>query len=80
MSNNTEFISLDKLNGLKLRELIQPWLTPIISLASLLLIGTFGYRITEGWDWGDSLWMVLITISTIGFAKKLAQFFVKSFI
>jgi voltage-gated potassium channel len=28
-----------------------------------------GYRLTEGWDWGDCYWMVAITISTIGYGE-----------
>lgn len=51
------------------RDLAKPWLGPIFSLAILLFLGAFGYRLTEGWDWGDCLWMVLITITTIGFGE-----------
>jgi len=32
-------------------------------------LSALGYRIVEGWDWGDSYWMVLITISTIGYGE-----------
>jgi voltage-gated potassium channel len=28
-----------------------------------------GYRLTEGWDWGDCYWMVAITIPTIGYGE-----------
>ncbi len=38
-------------------------------LILLFFFGALGYRITEGWDWGDCLWMVLITITTIGFGE-----------
>ena len=51
------------------KEIIKPWLGPLLSLAILFICGSLGYRISEGWDWGDSLWMVLITITTIGFAE-----------
>jgi len=34
-------------------------------------LSALGYRIVEGWDWGDSYWMVLITISTIGTAGEI---------
>ncbi len=57
------------LKGLRLRGLAKPWLGTLLALSILLLLGAFGYRITEGWDWGDSLWMVLITISTIGYGE-----------
>ena len=38
-------------------------------MTAVILAGSAGYRITEGWDWGDCLWMVLITISTIGYGE-----------
>ncbi len=45
------------------------WAAPLTLLILLFLFGALGYRITEGWDWGDCLWMVLITITTIGFGE-----------
>ncbi len=57
------------IRGAFIRDLAKPWLGPIFSLLGLLLLGALGYRLTEGWDWGDCLWMVLITISTIGFSE-----------
>ncbi len=57
------------ISGLNIRALMKPWLGPMVALAGLLLIGACGYRLTEGWDWGDCLWMVLITISTIGYGE-----------
>ncbi len=58
-----------QLRNLIINELAKPWLGPISYLAILVLVGAFGYRLTEGWDWGDCLWMVLITITTIGFGE-----------
>ncbi len=55
--------------GVLIRDLAKPWLGPILSLVVLLFLGALGYRVTEGWDWGDCLWMVLITVSTIGFGE-----------
>ncbi len=52
-----------------MRKIVNAWLEPLLSLALLFLLGSIGYRITEGWDWGDCLWMVLITITTIGFGE-----------
>ena len=57
------------LQEFKIKEFVIPWLGPIIFIALLFLLGATGYRITEGWDWGDCLWMVLITITTIGFGE-----------
>ena len=60
---------LSTLKGVLIRDLAKPWIGPVLSLVVLLFLGAVGYRITEGWDWGDCLWMVLITISTIGFGE-----------
>ena len=32
-------------------------------------IGTVGYHFLEGWPWIDSLWMVVITLTTIGYGE-----------
>ena len=53
----------------QLKLLTAPWRGPISALAAVIFAGAAGYRITEGWDWGDALWMVLITISTIGYGE-----------
>ncbi len=39
---------------------------PIV-IAAVLIIGTFGYRIIEGWSFIDSFYMTVITISTVGY-------------
>ena len=53
----------------KFKGYIKVWAAPISLFIFLFLFGALGYRITEGWDWGDCLWMVLITITTIGFGE-----------
>ncbi len=53
----------------KFKGYLKVWAAPISLLIFLFLLGALGYRITEGWDWGDCLWMVLITITTIGFGE-----------
>ena len=52
-----------------IKDYLRPWFGLIYSLFFLFFLGAIGYRITEGWDWGDCLWMVLITITTIGFGE-----------
>jgi voltage-gated potassium channel len=47
----------------------RPWLPPLLALVLLVNLGAIGYRISDGWDWGDCYWMVAITISTIGFGE-----------
>jgi voltage-gated potassium channel len=46
-----------------------PWLIPLIALVIVVNASALGYRITEGWDWGDCYWMVAITIPTIGYGE-----------
>ena len=53
----------------KLKSYLKVWTTPLSLLILLFFLGALGYRITEGWDWGDCLWMVLITVTTIGFGE-----------
>lgn len=47
----------------------RPWLVPLLSLVLVVNASAIGYRITEGWDWGDCYWMVAITIPTIGYGE-----------
>ncbi len=35
----------------------------------ILLIGTIGFKLIEGWSWFDSLFMTITTITTIGFSE-----------
>ncbi|WP_411876107.1 potassium channel family protein [Vulcanococcus limneticus] len=48
----------------------RPWAVPLMALTSLVNLGAGAYRISEGWDWGDCYWMVLITLSTLGFSDE----------
>ncbi len=47
----------------------RPWVLPLLALALVINLSAVGYRITEGWDWGDCYWMVSITIATIGYGE-----------
>ena len=46
----------------------QPWLLPLAALLAVVNGGALSYRLVEKWDWGDCYWMVLITLSTLGFS------------
>ena len=54
------------------RRLLRPWQAPL-ALVLLVNAAALGYRITQGWDWGDCYWMVLITLSTLGFSDPHTQ-------
>jgi len=52
---------------------IEPARIQVLEAAMLLVIlfvvGTFGYRVLEGWSFMDSLYMTFITLTTIGFSE-----------
>src|SRR5690349_16623108 len=37
------------------------------AIAGLMIVGTVGYRLIEGWAWFDCFYMTLITLATIGY-------------
>lgn len=41
----------------------------IISLVSIFFIGVFGYRFLTHYTWVDSIYMTIITITTVGFSE-----------
>lgn len=42
---------------------------PVMALALLLLVGMAGFHMIEGWSLSDSLYMTIITLSTVGFRE-----------
>ena len=40
-----------------------------IILLVVIVAGTFGYHLIEGWSFLDALYMVIITLFTIGFQE-----------
>jgi voltage-gated potassium channel len=62
-----------RLKGLRnpaspLRRNRHPWRRPLLALVGIVNLAALAYRITEGWDWGNAYWMVVITLSTMGFS------------
>jgi voltage-gated potassium channel len=41
----------------------------IVGLGLVLVVGTVGYSTLEGWTWFDSLYMTIITVTSIGFGE-----------
>ena len=41
----------------------------LVILVVILLIGSVGYMLIEGWGFLDSLYMTVITITTVGFGE-----------
>ena len=40
-----------------------------LALLSLIFIGVAGFHFIEGWPWFDGVYMVLTTITTIGYGE-----------
>lgn len=41
----------------------------LVAIGLLLVGGTAGYMLVEGWELGESLYMVIVTLSTVGFRE-----------
>ncbi len=41
----------------------------VIALLVLTAVGTVGFHLIEGWSWFDSFYMVIITLSTVGYGE-----------
>jgi voltage-gated potassium channel len=41
----------------------------VMALVALTVVGTAGFHFIEGWSWFDSFYMVVITLSTIGYQE-----------
>ena len=41
----------------------------ILAVAALVIVGTLGYSIVEGWSLADGFYMTVITLSTVGYGE-----------
>ena len=44
-------------------------LLAILFLVILFIVGTFGYKFIEGWNFFDSIYMTVITLATVGYGE-----------
>jgi len=45
-------------------------LLPIIVIfPTIIAIGSIGFRLVEGWNWADAIYMSIITVFTVGFTE-----------
>ncbi|MEA3335560.1 MAG: potassium channel protein [Chloroflexota bacterium] len=51
------------------RRFSQRLLYVFLSFSVILIVGTVGYMILEGWDLLDAIYMTVITVSTVGFSE-----------
>jgi voltage-gated potassium channel len=43
----------------------------VFAVAALVMVGTLGYSIVEGWSLADGFFMTVITLSTVGYGETL---------
>ena len=57
------------MNRRRIANPFQRFRLPAVLLLIIVAIGTAGYMVIEGWDFLDSFYMVIITISTVGYTE-----------
>src|SRR3981081_2194405 len=53
----------------RLRNPISRFRLPVVLLAVIIVYGVTGYMVIDGWNLLDSFYMVIITISTVGYTE-----------
>ena len=41
----------------------------LVALTAALTVGTLGFHLIEGWTWEDSLYMAVLTVTTVGYGE-----------
>ena len=55
--------------GRKYRRIQRELTAGTIALIGIFFTGTLWYRFVERWSWEDSIYMTVITLSTVGFSE-----------
>jgi len=50
-------------------DLVKRLFPVIVVFPTIITIGTIGFRLVEGWNWADSIYMSIITVFTVGFTE-----------
>jgi voltage-gated potassium channel len=50
-------------------DLVRRLFPVMVIFPAIIAIGSIGFRMVEGWNWADSLYMSVITVFTVGFAE-----------
>jgi voltage-gated potassium channel len=61
---------LSRFGGFEIPRLALLW---VVIVLAVIAVGTAGYMLTDGWSFGDSLYMTVITLTTVGFSEVHAQ-------
>jgi voltage-gated potassium channel len=61
---------LGRLRGFEVPRLAVVWAAIVLAV---IAVGTAGYMLTDGWSLGDSLYMTVITLTTVGFQEVHEQ-------
>ena len=56
-------------NPLPGMELLNRLAPVVVIFPAIIAIGTAGFRLVEGWDWADAVYMSIITVFTVGFTE-----------
>src|SRR5438132_13477634 len=58
---------------MKMEHPLRRFRLPAVLLGIVIVVGIMGYRLINGWDLLDSFYMVIITISTVGYTEVHPQ-------